>query len=155
MRPDPCRSKQMSIERLPNVLCLQLKRFRQRMERGNQASKVDSFVEFPLHSLNMYKYTSAYISSHKRRKDSAGATNGASASERTSSEPCPAAAEHLYDLFGIALHHGTMQNGHYTAYVRRYASWFHCDDASITPATPTAVRSCKAYLLFYIRKAIC
>jgi len=47
-----------------------------------------------------------------------------------------------------------MQNGHYTAYIRRHASWFHCDDASVTPATPKAVRSCKAYLLFYIRKAV-
>jgi len=158
-------SKQMSIERLPNVLCFQLKRFRQTMERGKHASKVDSFVEFPMHSLNMYNYTSAFISS---RAASGGGSDAAGGSSRTSrgggsdagelsavAELRPPAAEHLYDLFGIALHHGTMQNGHYTAYIRRHASWFHCDDASVTPVTPKAVRSCKAYLLFYIRKAVC
>jgi len=53
-------SKQMSIERLPNVLCLQLKRFRQE-SRGKQTSKMDSFVQFPLASLNMYRYTSAFL----------------------------------------------------------------------------------------------
>jgi hypothetical protein len=105
---------------------------------------VDSFVEFPMHSLNMYNFTSAFISSRFGAAEPGSPT-----------EPRPPSAEHLYDLFGIALHHGTMQNGHYTAYVRRHASWFHCDDASVTPATPKAVRSCKAYLLFYIRKAVC
>mmetsp|Transcript_36173 Transcript_36173/g.116842 ORF Transcript_36173/g.116842 Transcript_36173/m.116842 type:complete len:294 (-) Transcript_36173:277-1158(-) len=150
-------SKQMSIERLPNVLCLQLKRFRQE-SRGKQTSKMDSFVQFPLASLNMYRYTSAFLTARdgKGRKTPtppppACGGGGGVARERGAR---PAAAEHLYDLFGIAVHHGTMQNGHYTAYIRRHASWFHCDDASVTPATPKAVRSCKAYLLFYIRKAV-
>jgi hypothetical protein len=147
-----------------------------------------------MHSLNMYKYTSAFISSSTQLGSGTGAvtangsgaaagggksaatvSGGAAAAERSAlcgggsgnsaggggaaavadSEPRPPAAEHLYDLFGIAVHHGTMQNGHYTAFIRRQASWFHCDDASVTPATPKAVRSCKAYLLFYIRKAVC
>ena len=46
-------------------------------------------------------------------------------------EPFP---EQLYDLFGVAIHHGTMQNGHYTSFVRRQSEWFHCDDALVTPA---------------------
>ena len=64
-------------------------------------------------------------------------------------EPLP---EQLYDLFGVAIHHGTMQNGHYTAYVRSHAEWYLCDDALVSPATEESVRSCKAYLLFYVAK---
>ena len=51
---------------------------------------------------------------------------------------CPARRpqpEHLYDLFGIAVHHGTMQNGHYTSFVRRQANWYHCDDAWVQAAS--------------------
>ena len=62
--------------------------------------------------------------------------------------------EHLYDLFGIAVHHGTMQNGHYTSFVRRQANWYHCDDAWVQAASVQEVRSCKAYMLFYVRKRL-
>ena len=45
-----------------------------------------------------------------------------------------------------------IKNGHYTAFVRCQAEWFHCDDALVAPATAEAVRSSKAYLLFYVAK---
>ena len=64
-------------------------------------------------------------------------------------EPRP---EQLYDLFGVAVHHGTMDKGHYTAYVRSGAEWFHCDDALITLASQETVRSCNGYMLFYVQK---
>ena len=67
------------------------------------------------------------------------------------SRPYP---EYLYDLFGIAVHHGGMQNGHYTSFVRQQASWYHCDDACVQPASVQQVRSCKAYMLFYVRKKL-
>ena len=47
-----------------------------------------------------------------------------------------------------------MQNGHYTAYVRRQANWFLCDDATITAASAETVRACSGYLLFYARKKL-
>ena len=127
-------SKRLSIEKLPNVLCFHLKRF----EHGaGQGSKIDAFVEFPLHSLNMYDHSSAHLCEQARDEPPA--------------QPPP---EYLYDLFGVAVHHGSIQNGHYTAFVRRHASWFHCDDAVVTPATPQTVRGCQGYLLFYIRKKL-
>ena len=133
-------SKRMSLQRLPNVLCIHLKRFKQSMDAQRQTSKLDTFVDFPLQALNMYPYTSAYIES---------------ATSLDSVLAAPPAAQHLYDLFGVAVHHGTMQNGHYTSYIRRHAHWYNCDDANISTVDPSHVRLCKAYMLFYIRKKLC
>ena len=90
--------------------------------------------------LTMFPYTSAHVCS--RAMDAP-----------TERQPM-LAPEYLYDLFGVAVHHGTMQNGHYTAFVRRGATWFRCDDASVNVVPPEEVKSCRAYLLFYIRKAL-
>ena len=153
--------KRLSIQRLPNVLCLHLKRFEQ-TGHGKAASKIDSFVGFPLHSLNMWQYTSAHLCARPReaaKGDENGGKNGMRANGRAAESPPPElpepGAEHLYDLFGVAVHRGKITNGHYTAFVRRHASWFHCDDATITPASPSAVRACQGYLLFYVRKKLC
>ena len=168
-------TKQLSFQRPPHVLCVHLKRFKQSTSSGpkgpqSTSSKIDSFVHFPLESLNLLPYTAAAL--------------GAPAASATSAPPLPR-PEHLYDLFGIAVHHGSMQNGHYTAFVRhpltlvtptlslvtptlaphppsrarphqvrQQASWYHCDDAMIQTATAQAVRACKAYMLFYVRKQV-
>ena len=80
----------------------------------------------------------------------------AAASEKGGAPPPPLEPlpEQLYDLFGVAEHHGGMQNGHYTCYVRRQAEWFHCDDALVTPAAADSARTSKAYLLFYVAKRL-
>lgn len=117
--------KQLSIQRLPNVLCFHLKRFKHSSHKmqPSTSTKIESFVEFPLYSLNMRPHTSASVCSGDTR----------------TIEPLP---EQLYDLFGVVVHHGTMSNGHYTNFVRCQASWFHCDDANIAPAQEDDVRSC-------------
>ena len=148
-------AKQLSFHRLPNVLTFHLKRFE---HTGKQPSisnsnkigarrphlegvvracttharvheiarshslptrAADAFVEFPLHSLNMRPHTSAHIC--------AATSEGSTA---PTLEPLP---EQLYDLFGVAVHHGSMSNGHYTSFIRRHAEWFHCDDALVCP----------------------
>ena len=131
-------AKQLSIHKLPRVLCVHMKRFKQsdynKSNPGKStSSKLDGLVEFPLHSLDMSPHTAAHIC--------------------TGAADLPALApSRLYDLFGVTVHHGTMQNGHYTAYVRHQASWFHCDDASISRVPESAVRSSSAYMLFYMQK---
>ena len=60
-------TKRMSIHRLPNVLCVHLKRFKQPASCGKHgfskqtATKIDSFVEFPLHSLAMGPHSSGCL----------------------------------------------------------------------------------------------
>jgi ubiquitin carboxyl-terminal hydrolase 22/27/51 len=123
-------AKQLSFHRLPSVLCFHLKRFRHSASSKQPSTKVDEFVEFPLHSLNMRPHTAAHVAAA-----GAGVSGGP-----PPLEPLP---EELYDLFGVAIHHGTISNGHYTAYVQSHAEWFHCDDALVsTPphAHPQAPR---------------
>ena len=136
-------SKQLSFHRLPNVLCFHLKRF-EAYANKQPSTKIEAFVEFPLNSLNMRPHTSAAVCAPVSAADG-------KREPLPTLEPLP---EQLYDLFGVAVHHGSLNNGHYTAYVRRQAEWFHCDDALVTPAPTEAVRSCKAYLLFYVAKRL-
>jgi len=59
-----------------------------------------------------------------------------------------------YELTGVVLHHGTAGSGHYTALVRSNvsaASWFSCDDSSVTAVSEADVFQyySKVYVLFY------
>jgi ubiquitin carboxyl-terminal hydrolase 22/27/51 len=40
-----------------------------------------------------------------------------------------------YELFAVVNHHGRMENGHYTCFVRHDNMWFKCDDAWIYQAS--------------------
>jgi ubiquitin carboxyl-terminal hydrolase 22/27/51 len=138
-------SKQLSFHRLPNVLCFHLKRFENKGGAMQSSTKIDAYIEFPLHSLNMRPHTSAHVCAD------APAAATAVPLATTHLEPFP---EQMYDLSGVAVHHGGMQNGHYTSFVRRQAEWFHCDDAQVSPATEEAVRGSRGYLLFYVAKRL-
>ena len=51
---------------------------------------------------------------------------------------CPFSTTNLirYSLFCVVNHHGSINNGHYTCFVRhREEDWFNCDDAWITKAS--------------------
>ena len=61
---------------------------------------------------------------------------------------------HIFQLFAVVNHLGTLQSGHYTCYIRQNVHWFRCDDALITPASEAHVLNSEAYLLFYHKKNI-
>jgi len=43
--------------------------------------------------------------------------------------------DNKYSLFAVVNHSGTIETGHYTAFVRQQENqWFKCDDALITKA---------------------
>lgn len=58
----------------------------------------------------------------------------------------------LYNLFCVVEHKGTMESGHYRCYIKQNSKWFLCDDERIYRAQQSEIKSCEAYLLFYIRK---
>lgn len=128
-----CKKKQRStkkfwIRRLPNVLCLHLKRF-----RWNSVfrSKIETFVEFPLRGLDMYKYVLNNL--HETRGSFSGSN--------------------LYDLAAVIVHHGSgAGSGHYTSYAIHKGVWYHFNDSTVTVCNEETVTQCKAYILFYVRR---
>ncbi|CAH0718205.1 unnamed protein product, partial [Brenthis ino] len=121
-------TKQFWIRRLPNVLCLHLKRFRW---HNYFRTKVDTSISFPLSALDMSRFVLANVPDTRR-------------SGRGS---------FLYDLAAVIVHHGSgAGSGHYTAFAINEDQWFHFNDQTVRATDAGAVASCKPYILFYIRR---
>jgi ubiquitin carboxyl-terminal hydrolase 22/27/51 len=58
----------------------------------------------------------------------------------------------LYDLSSIVVHSGSLNQGHYVAYVRIDGTWHLFDDAYVAESDPATVQHQAAYLLFYERR---
>ncbi|KAL4227690.1 Ubiquitin carboxyl-terminal hydrolase 3 [Mactra antiquata] len=129
-----CKKKQRStkkfwIRRLPNVLCLHLKRFKW---VTSFRQKLETYIDFPLTHLDMNKYI---LDMHETRGTSIGSN--------------------IYDLAAVIVHHGSgAGSGHYTAYVLNESQWYHFNDSTVTACEAETVARCKAYILFYIRREI-
>nr|XP_046486130.1 ubiquitin carboxyl-terminal hydrolase 3-like isoform X2 [Neodiprion pinetum] len=130
---DNCMGKQRStkrfwVHRLPNVLCLHIKRFRW---CNSQRSKLDTQVEFPMESLDMSEFIVRGVSGTR----------------------VSAQGSHFYDLAAVIVHHGSgAGTGHYTAFAVHDGQWFHFNDSSVRPTSAEVVSKCKPYILFYVRK---
>uniref|UniRef100_T1ITV3 Ubiquitin carboxyl-terminal hydrolase n=1 Tax=Strigamia maritima TaxID=126957 RepID=T1ITV3_STRMM len=60
-----------------------------------------------------------------------------------------------YSLFAVVNHIGTIETGHYTAYIRQHRDqWFKCDDHLITKASVQDVLDSEGYLLFYHKQIL-
>ncbi|XP_065594538.1 ubiquitin carboxyl-terminal hydrolase 2 isoform X2 [Cyrtonyx montezumae] len=111
-------TKKFSIQKYPKILVLHLKRF---SEARIRASKLTTFVNFPLKDLDLREFTS---------------------------QSCNHA---VYNLYAVSNHSGTTMGGHYTAYCKSPISseWHSFNDSRVTPLSSSHVRSSDAYLLFY------
>lgn len=129
-----CQQKQRStkrfwIRRLPDVLCLHIKRFRY---NNFLRTKIDDYIQFPIQGLDMKRFVMA--NKHETRGSSCGPTT--------------------YDLVAFIEHHGSgVGSGHYTAYCRHDDYWFHFDDSCVTACDESTVKRSKAYILFYNRRS--
>eukprot|EP00824_Muranothrix_gubernata_P007443 TRINITY_DN19503_c0_g3_i1.p1 TRINITY_DN19503_c0_g3~~TRINITY_DN19503_c0_g3_i1.p1 ORF type:complete len:515 (-),score=84.64 TRINITY_DN19503_c0_g3_i1:15-1409(-) len=134
--------KQFTIHRAPVVLCIHLKRFEHDTSGFRRVStKIDNFVEFPA-LLDLSPYLSSTILLKRNGIYERDPHKGGGVTPK------------WYELFAVINHHGTMEKGHYTNYVRKNDRWFRCDDAFITHATQEEALSSQGYLLFYIKKFI-
>nr|AAC68865.1 ubiquitin specific protease 66 [Gallus gallus] len=111
-------TKKFSIQKFPKILVLHLKRF---SEARIRASKLTTFVNFPLKDLDLREFAS---------------------------QSCNHA---VYNLYAVANHSGTTMGGHYTAYCKEphLQEWHSFNDSRVTPMSSSHVRSSDAYLLFY------
>ncbi|KAF6208082.1 hypothetical protein GE061_016532 [Apolygus lucorum] len=104
-----CKSKQRStkrfwIRRLPNVLCLHLKRFRW---TNFFRTKVDTHVKFPVNALDMSQFVLSDLPDTR------------------------SSCTQLYDLAAVIVHHGGGSGcGHYTAFAINGGQWFHFNDST-------------------------
>ncbi|XP_067004916.2 ubiquitin carboxyl-terminal hydrolase 3 isoform X2 [Anabrus simplex] len=128
-----CKSKQKStkrfwIRRLPNVLCLHLKRFRW---HNFFRTKIATNISFPVTALDMSQFVLTGM--HDTRRSGYGSN--------------------LYDLAAVIVHHGSgAGSGHYTAFAVNDGQWFHFNDSTVRPTEIEVVEKCKPYILFYIRR---
>uniref|UniRef100_A0A7N0T7J2 Ubiquitin carboxyl-terminal hydrolase n=1 Tax=Kalanchoe fedtschenkoi TaxID=63787 RepID=A0A7N0T7J2_KALFE len=116
-------TKKLDLWRLPDIIVFHLKRFSYSRYWKN---KLDSFVDFPIHKLNLSKYVKSNEVS---------------------------AQSNVYDLYAISNHYGGLGGGHYTAYAKLMDEdkWFHFDDSHVLPVDESDIKSMAAYVLFYQR----
>lgn len=114
-------TKKLDLWKLPEILVFHLKRFSYSRYLKN---KLDTFVNFPIHDLDLTKYV--------KSKDG---------------------ESYLYNLYAISNHYGGLGGGHYTAYCKLIDDnkWCHFDDSHVTTVTEAEIKSSAAYVLFYQR----
>lgn len=116
--------KYSKVLKLPEVLCVHLKRFRyDYMFASSTSSKLSSTVNFPLERLDMQQHL------HKDCKD----------------------AVTSYSLVAVICHHGGASGGHYTAHAlnAHNHSWYEFDDQIVSKVDLSQVENSQAYVLFY------
>jgi ubiquitin carboxyl-terminal hydrolase 4/11/15 len=88
--------------------------------------KIGRLVDFPLHGLDLSRFVRG-------------------AQEETAP---------VYDLFAVSNHMGGLHGGHYNAFSRNLENdrWYLCDDSHTEPVAEHAVKTEKAYVLFYRRR---
>ncbi|CAG8554169.1 15402_t:CDS:10 [Dentiscutata erythropus] len=125
-RCDGCKSltdcqKVLRITRLPESLCIQIKRFR---FDSYLSTKIVTNVQFPMEDLDMSPYC-------KESRDSLDNSK--------------------YSLYGLIHHRGVIGGGHYVAYAKNPIddNWYEFDDTYVTRKTATEVSRLEAYVLFY------
>lgn len=138
-------SKQMSIRRLPPLLCLHVKRFEHSLTR-KASRKIDSYLQYPFR-LNMSPYLSSSIIG-KRFGNRMFAFDG----EGEHHDGSSAASE--FEIFAVVTHSGMLASGHYVTYLRLKGLWYRCDDAWINEVEEEVVRGCECYMLFYAQERV-
>lgn len=123
--------KQLSIKSLPNVLCIQLKRFKQ---YHGSASKILTDVAFPL-KLEMLPYTNR-------------------AKNQDTKQNFELARSCTYDLQSVVVHVGQLDTGHYVSYSRVGNQWFRFNDHKVTLSSKSQVLNEQAFLLFYVIQSL-
>ncbi|KFM27031.1 Ubiquitin carboxyl-terminal hydrolase 22 [Auxenochlorella protothecoides] len=141
-------TKRLTLAALPPLLVLHAKRFEH--PGGGVATKLNTYLEFPMRNLDMRPFLSslgARLSRHGRSEREHAQGNGACAAAPMMN---PEGTYPLYDLYAVVVHKGDFKGGHYVAYLRcGKGEWYLCDDACISAASEADVQHCQAYLLFY------
>ncbi|KAH7943327.1 hypothetical protein HPB52_006948 [Rhipicephalus sanguineus] len=139
-------TKQLTMKQLPVVCSFHLKRFE---HSSRFHKKISSLISFP-----QYLDMSPFMSGPRAPSSSSKGARAASSSTPANPAPQPC-HDNKYCLFAVVNHSGTIETGHYTAYVRQHRDhWFKCDDHLITRASLQDVLDSEGYLLFYHKQIL-
>jgi len=133
----PC-SRQQTISCPPEFLTVHLKRFQ--MSLGGMPQKLGDNVSFPM-LLDLTPFCSQDEVEENKKQIPTFDENG----------------EVMYSLYGIVEHSGSINWGHYVAYVKSQSQsdgtdqWYHISDSYVEPVTAKKVQDQEAYILFYER----
>ncbi|KAG8714337.1 hypothetical protein FRC08_012076 [Ceratobasidium sp. 394] len=139
-------TKQLSVRKLPPVLCIQLKvrlnsfttsvrdsTLVKRFEHGASASnKIENAVRFGA-TLNMAPFSSVM------------------ARRGGNKNPGPDSM-YEYDLLAVVNHEGQMDTGHYTNFARCQDRWYRFDDEKVTRSSLQECLRSSAYMLVYVKR---
>jgi len=114
--------KYSRVHGLPEVLCIHLKRFRHELYFS---SKINTYISFPLHDLDMRPFLSKDCSKSKLSSK--------------------------YDLNAVICHFGSVGGGHYIAYAKNCITrkWYEFNDSFVTEVSESTVINAEVYVLFY------
>ena len=113
--------KKLEFFYLPKIMCICLSRFK---KNGDDYTKDDKFVDYPLKNLNMNKFMAL--------KDG---------------------KNYIYDIFAVSEHYGNRGEGHYTAICKNVdGNWYSYDDSTCSISSGENVITKNAYVLFYRRR---
>ncbi|KAL3672727.1 hypothetical protein V7S43_002020 [Phytophthora oleae] len=137
----PTMKKFTTVESLPVVLTLSVKRFTYHPEQG--PVKLQQFVKYP----PFLEFPTQFMSTTCRAENGMDLPGVASISGAGFSTPP------MYELFAVVSHLGKfVVGGHYTCVCRdNKDQWFRYDDEHVTSISEATALSETAYLLFYIR----
>ncbi|POM71603.1 Ubiquitin-specific protease [Phytophthora palmivora] len=137
----PMMKKHTTVESLPVVLTLSIKRFTYHPEQG--PVKLQQFVKYP----PFLEFPTQFMSTTCRAENGMDVPGVAPISGAGFSTPP------MYELFAVVSHLGKfVVGGHYTCVCRdNKDQWFRYDDEYVTSISEATALSETAYLLFYIR----
>ncbi|KAI9811533.1 MAG: ubiquitin-specific protease doa4 [Thelocarpon impressellum] len=141
-------TKRITITRAPQILVVQLKRFRS-VRRGF-TDKSNTMVEFPLTGLDLTPYALGPL---RGPEEAAARRQFHGEITEPLHETTP---PYEYDAYGVVQHFGTLTGGHYKALVREdtRGRWVEFNDRVVTSFDARRVQSEAAYLLFYVRSKV-
>jgi len=126
--------KKLFIYRFPEVLILQIKRFKSNsFEQNTSSEKLTTDIAFPINGLDLTPYTSP--DSYKTLTD------------QYKISP-------IYDLCSVSHHQGSLHGGHYIAHVdikldNGQPRWVCFNDDQVDDISPNNISGPSAYVLFY------
>nr|CAD7397534.1 unnamed protein product [Timema cristinae] len=131
-------TKQFTMNKLPVVVNFHLKRFE---HSSGFRKKISTFIPFP-EVLDMTPFMS-----HSRNLNF---NNNISNSHTSKERASITIKDNRYSLFAVVNHSGSLDAGHYTAYVRQHRDhWYKCDDNIISKANIQEVLDSEGYAYFY------